>query len=264
MSKREEIVTSFYNQYDESARLVKSRQGQLEYAVTMDYIHRHLKKGHKILEVGAGTGRYSVALAKEGYDMTAVELTPHNLDVLKENGKGLNNLHAYQGDALDLSRFEDNAFDVTLVFGPMYHLYEETDRHKAIDEAIRVTKKGGVLIFAFISAHSIMLTNYFYQWGTFGEGLEENFDENYNVKHFKEQLFTGYDIEEFEGMFKDKATEYLTTAEVDTVMEIIEKVPTFRLSDEDFERLVKYHLAICEKREMLGSATHLIYLCRKK
>ena len=50
---------------------------------------------------------------------------------------------------------EDNTYDVTLVFGPLYHLYEADEVNKAIDEAIRVTKKNGVILFAFISVFAI-------------------------------------------------------------------------------------------------------------
>ena len=68
MSTRMEIVSSFYHQVDEDSRLQRSRHGQLEYAVTMHYIHRFIKPGARVLEVGAGTGRYSIALASEGMD----------------------------------------------------------------------------------------------------------------------------------------------------------------------------------------------------
>lgn len=81
MSKRIDIVTSFYDDYDEDSRVDVTRQGQLEYLTTMEYIHRHAPAGGKLLEVGAGTGRYSIALAREGYDVTAVELVKHNLSV---------------------------------------------------------------------------------------------------------------------------------------------------------------------------------------
>ncbi|MBP5652721.1 MAG: class I SAM-dependent methyltransferase [Lachnospiraceae bacterium] len=138
MSTREEIVTDFYGKYDEETRLERSRKGQLEYFTTMEYIHRYAGKGTKVLEVGAGTGRYSVALAKEGMDVTAVELTVSNLDILRRNAEGLTNLTSYQGDALRLDMLADDEFDVTLVFGPMYHLFEGEDVDRAIDEAIRV------------------------------------------------------------------------------------------------------------------------------
>ena len=119
MSKRIEILRSFYDDIDEDSRLNRSRQGQLEYITTMNYIHRYAKTGVKILEIGAGTGRYSIALAKEGYKVTAVELVESNLEVLKKNSNGIKDIVSYQGDALNLDIFEDNQFDITLLFGPI-------------------------------------------------------------------------------------------------------------------------------------------------
>ena len=83
--KRAEIMNEFYGSINEDARLEKSRQGQLEYFVTMNYIHKFLKPGDRVLEIGAGTGRYSVALAKEGYKVSSVELVAGNLNKLREN-----------------------------------------------------------------------------------------------------------------------------------------------------------------------------------
>ncbi len=94
MLSRKEIVSSFYNQYDENSRLDRTRHGQLEYYTTMHYIHRFAPKGAKVLELGAGTGRYSIALAKEGMDVTAVELVERNLAILRQNGAGLDRLKA--------------------------------------------------------------------------------------------------------------------------------------------------------------------------
>lgn len=261
MSKRIEIVNSFYNAIDEDARLDRSRQGQMEYITTMEYIHRFAREGAKVLEIGAGTGRYSIALAKAGYDVTSVELVEHNLEVLKKNGEGLKNLQAFQGDALDLSRFADGEFDVTLVFGPIYHLYDKKDVHKALDEAIRVTKENGVILVAFLSVYAILFDNYLN--GSLVEGIEENFTQDYQVKHFEEQLFTGYDIVEFEELFAEKCVETLTLAAVDSILELAEGRKDFAMSDEEFDAFVQYHLATCEKRELLGCSSHLLYVCRK-
>ena len=262
MSTRLEIVRSFYSQYDEDGRTIRSRHGQLELCTTMTYIHRYAAPGSRILEVGAGTGRYSIALAKEGMDVTAVELVESNLAVLKENSKGLKNLVSYQGDATDLSRFADHYFDATLLFGPMYHLYEADEVNRAIDEAIRVTKPGGVILFAFISVFAIMYANYFY--GNWTAGQEENFTKDYKVRHFKEQLFTGYDVAEFEELFKKKPVEWITTAGVDGLLEPIEKRPDFSVSDDDFKALAEWYLTFAEKRELLGTTNHLLYICRKQ
>ena len=262
MNTRKEIVSSFYNQSDEDRRLGKTRHGQLEYYTTMAYIHRYASEGSRILEVGAGTGRYSVALAKEGMDVTAVELVESNLAVLQENSRGIPNIRSCQGDAADLSRFSDSAFDLTLFLGPMYHLYEPEEVNHAIDEAIRVTRPGGVIMFAFLSVFAIMYANYFY--GNWKKGQAENFTDDYKVKHFKEQLFTGYDIAEFEALFQDKPVEWITTAGVDGLLEPLEERQDFYLSDEDFDALAEWYLAFSEKRELLGSTNHLLYICRKR
>ncbi len=262
MRTRKEILSHFYGQYDEDGRTARSRHGQLEYSTTMTYIHRFAAERSKILELGAGTGKYSIALAGEGMDVTAVELVESNLAVLRENSKGMANIQVFRGDATDLSRFSDNVFDVTLSFGPMYHLYEADEVNRAIDEAIRVTKPGGVMMFAFLSVFAMMYANYFY--GNWAEGQAENFTNDYRVRHFKEQLFTGYDVTEFEALFLGKPVEWITTAGVDGLMEPIEKRPDFSMTDEDFKAFAEWYLAFSEKRELLGTTNHLLYICRKQ
>ena len=259
---RKKIVSSFYDQTDEDGRLQRSRHGQLEYLTTMHYIHRYAGPGSKVLELGAGTGRYSIALAKEGMDVTAVELVESNLAILRENSKDIGNLRSLQGDAADLWELSDNTFDVTLVLGPMYHLFEPEEVNRAIDEAIRVTKPGGVILFAFISVFAIMYANYLY--GNWAFGQEENFTKDYQVRHYKEQLFTGYDVTGFEQLFIEKPVLWVTTAGVDGLLEPLEKHPDFSIPEEDFEAFAAWYLQFSEKRELLGQTNHLLYICRKK
>lgn len=140
INKYEKLIKDKYEGYAEEDRFFSKHQ-KVEYFTTMRYIKKYLKKGMKIIEIGAGTGAYSVELAKQGYDVTAVELVKRNLDVLKQNGKGIKNLHPIQGDALDLTKFAGNSFDMVLSFGPMYHLFDEKDKMKAIKEAVRICKK---------------------------------------------------------------------------------------------------------------------------
>ncbi len=262
MSKRTEMINAFYDGYRENIRLDKSRHGQLEYLTTMHYIHKMIPKDTKILEIGAGTGRYSIALAKEGYDVTAIELAEKNIEILMQNSKGIQNIDSYQGDALDLSRFSDNCFDLTLVLGPMYHLYEKKDQLKALNEAVRVTKPGGVIMTAFLSIYAIMHDDYLQ--GNFVEGFKENFTDDFQVKHFTEQLFTGFYIDEFEALFDDLPVKHLTTVATDSILELAEMTRNFAMSDKDFDLFAKYHLHNCEKREYLGSSSHLLHICKKK
>ncbi len=111
-----------YNKFNEEKRL-DSRHGQVEYITSMKYIHKYLdklkeesesdEKPIRILDIGAGTGRYSVPLANEGYDVSAVELVKHNLGLLKAKNSSVK---AYQGNALKLKRFSDDEFDMALLF----------------------------------------------------------------------------------------------------------------------------------------------------
>lgn len=262
MDARKEIVNSFYDGYFEDSRLIRSRHGQLEYLTTMHFINKFAAAGCSIIELGAGTGRYSVALAKAGHNVTAVELAEKNFELLVENGRGVKSLTALHGDALDLSRFADDSFDLTLVFGPMYHVYDEAERMTVLREAVRVTKPGGVILTAFLSIHAIMYDNYLQN--NFEAGLIENFTPDYAVRHFAEQVFTGYNIDEFEAQFDALPVDHITTAAADGMLELASGRGDFALSDEDFKLFAEYHLHHCERRELLGLSSHLIHVCRKR
>ena len=261
MSKRIDILSGFYGSIDEDSRLCRSRHGQLEQLTTLHYIQQYAAPGSRILEVGAGTGRYSIALAKAGHAVTAVELVESNLAVLRHGSVGLDNLQSFQGDALDLSRFSDDTFDVTLLLGPMYHLYTQEEVHRALDEAIRVTRRGGVILTAFLSVHAILFNNYLN--GHLLAGLAENFDEAGCVRHFEEQLFTGYDITEFEELFAGKPVSHLCTAATDSILELAEDRSDFAMPDAEFAAFAAHHLTICEKRELLGCSSHMLHISRK-
>ncbi len=90
-----------------------------------------------------------MTLAKQGYRVTAVELIGHNLELLKSKLNGSEPLTAIQGNAMDLSVLSDDTYDLTLMLGPMYHLYTREDKLKALAEAIRVTKSGGYILVAY-------------------------------------------------------------------------------------------------------------------
>ena len=258
---RKEMINQFYTGYNEDYRLFKSRHGQMEYLTTMHYIHKYLPEAGEVLEIGAGTGRYSIALAKEGHRVTAVELAERNLDLMRRKSKGLDNLIVIQGDAIDLRFLPDNRFDLTLVFGPLYHLYEREDQLRALREAVRVTKPGGCILTAFLSVFAILHDNYLR--GNLDEGLKENFTEDWQVRHFQEQLFTGFEVPELEVLFRELPVTQLTVAATDGILELAEGRSDFAMSDEEFEAYAQYHLQFCEKREFLGASSHLLHLCRK-
>ena len=120
-----------------------------------------MKPGSKILEIGAGTGRYSHALARQGYSVDAIELVEHNIDIFRKNTLESENISVIQGNALNLSSIADNQYDITLLLGPLYHLYNKKDKQQAIREAIRVTKPEGIIFAAYVISDGCLLNEGF-------------------------------------------------------------------------------------------------------
>lgn len=152
-----DYLTNYYERYDENGRLI-SKHGMIEYITTMKYVEKYLQPGMRILEIGAATGRYSHALAQKGYCVDAVELVEHNIEIFRQNTTPGETVTITQGNAMDLSMFEDDTYDITLLLGPMYHLFTTEDKLKALSEAIRVTKKNGVVFAAYCMGDASVLS----------------------------------------------------------------------------------------------------------
>lgn len=146
-----DYLKQFYDTHDEDGRLVP-QHGRVEFITTMAYIRKYLRPGMRVLEIGAGTGRYSHALAREGYMVDAVELLEGNIEVFKRNTQPGEQVSITQGDARQLAGYGDGTYDVTLLLGPMYHLFTREDQRRALSESVRVTRPGGVVFAAYCMA----------------------------------------------------------------------------------------------------------------
>lgn len=259
-NKYKDIIVNKYDNYKEDERFNRKSQS-FEFRTTLLYIQKYLKKGSKILEIGAGTGRYSIALAKMGYDVVAVELVESNLKVLKENSKGLNNIKSYQGDVLNL-QFEDNTFDMVLCLGPMYHLFNKKDKNRAISETIRVCKPKGICMFAYIT-HTSILWNYGVRKGGLSH-LAYALNKDGSIKDTPKEIFNSYFIEDFAKQFEKTNTTFLKNVATDGLAPLMrDYIDGGKMSDENFELLYKLHLATCERLDHQGYSSHMLYICKK-
>ena len=109
-----EALTNYYTTHNEDARLTPKR-GMVEFLTTIHYVEKYLKPGMRILEIGAGTGRYSHYFAQNGYAVDAVELMECNIEVFKTNTKDGENITVQQGDAVDLQNIASDQYDITLL-----------------------------------------------------------------------------------------------------------------------------------------------------
>ncbi len=145
-------IAAFYDaEYDEDARLARH---QLEYDLTWRYLTRYLPPAGAILEIGAATGRYTLALCQRGYTVTAVDLSVASLERCRQRlaAAGLDRQVQFAvADARDLSAVPTGPFDVALLMGPLYHLVREEDRREAVRQAVERLRDGGLLVSAHIS-----------------------------------------------------------------------------------------------------------------
>lgn len=287
-------IEEYYNKFNEEKRL-DSRHGQIEFITSMKYIHHYLElietngltpKDHptgnsdrnsgadfaadtanprqnksdiKILDIGAGTGRYSVALADEGYDVSAVELVRHNLGILKSKNSSVK---AYQGNALKLKRFDDNTFDLTLLFGPMYHLFGFEDKKTALLEAKRVTKPGGIILTAYCMNEYSVIT-YAFKERHILECIETGrLDESFHTISYTENLYDYVRLEDINALNEIVGLSRLKIISPDGAANYIRPFLN-QLTEDEFQWFIKYHFATCERPDLIGAGAHTLDILQK-
>ena len=260
MNEIEKILNDFYNLYDEDSRLIRDKAHTIEYLTTTRYIEKYLKEGDRILEVGAGTGRYSLNYAAKGYQVDSVELVEKNLNILKSKVVDNMNISAVQGNALDLNMYSDNTFDITLILGPLYHLYDEVDIKKAISEALRVTKKGGKIFIAYITDDAVVLS-YGVRKKNLGR-LKEICDENWKVPKLKEEIFSSFTIEEFDKVIEKYNVNKLETIATDGIAPNIREYIN-ELNEGEFQLFLDYHFKTCNRKDLMGYSCHILEIIEK-
>ena len=258
----------YYNKFNEEKRL-NSRHGQVEFRVSMKYIQEMLeqieitarreKTDIKILDIGAGTGRYSVPLAEAGYDVTAVELVKHNLGILKSKGSSVK---AYQGNALKLKRFENESFDLTLLFGPMYHLFTYEEKMQALKEAMRVTKNGGIIMVAYCMNEYGVLTYAFKEKHILEIVAEERLTEDFHTISKTENLYDYMRIEDIDRLVEDAGLSRIKILSPDGPANYMRPFLN-QLTEEEFEHFVRYQMATCERADLIGAGAHTLDILRK-
>lgn len=256
-------IEEFYNARDEDGRLT-SKHGSVEYLTTMKYIRESVEgvDDPAILEVGAGTGRYSVTLAKEGYRVTAVELVAHNLDILKSKLDGTERITPILGNALDLSFLPDGAFDLTMLLGPMYHLYTKEDKLRALREAVRVTKPGGRILVAYCMNEATVIQ---YVFGM--NKLREVMDgilltPEWHCKSEPKEVFELVRTEDIAELDAEIPVERLKLVATDGASnykrEFIDE-----MDDETFDKWMEFHFATCERQDLVGASNHTLDILEK-
>ncbi len=258
-----DYLNSYYSSRDEHERFA-SRHGSVEFLTTVRYIERYLAPGMKILEIGAASGRYSHYFARKGHEVDAVELIPHNIELFRANTEDGENVRIFEGNATDLSMFADATYDIVLLLGPMYHLFTDEDCAAALSEAVRVTKKGGLLMTAYCMNDATVIQFLFGRHKVFDESLRGLVNrETFKLASTPEQLFVLWRQEDIRRFTDNLPVERFHFVGTDMYTKYFEDMID-SLDDAEFEQYLNYHFAICERADMVGMSHHTLDILRKK
>ena len=233
-------IKEYYNNYNEDQR-TKSRHGSVEFTTNMKYIRDFLPAGASILDVGAGTGVYSMALAMDGYHVRAIELVEHNIEVFRANLKECGaEIPVEQGNALDLSRFADESFDAVLKpDGRLFAAY-------CMNEAT-------IIHYCFQGDGSNMLD-------CLTKGMVT---ADYHCISQPADLFEMVRLEDIDRLNQKAGLERVKIVASDLFsLYIRDQIDSF--SDAAYHAYINYHLSVCERGDLIGATNHSLDILRKK
>ena len=277
-------IEKYYNKFHEEHRLT-TRHGQVEFRTTLHYIEeairwlsdaeRRIETDYdwksvknradrvglglstsplKIADIGAGTGRYSVELCHRGYDVTAVELVKHNLEILRAKHE---NIKTWQGDARNLSFLDDKSFDITLLFGPLYHLHGDEEKLKALTEARRITKKGGIILVAYVMNEYSVISYCFKEHKWSEVAAKGGLSPDFHTICTEEDLYDYVRLEDIDRLNKVAGLERIKIISADGAADYMRRELN-EMSPEEFEAFCAFQLANCERPELVGAGSHCV------
>lgn len=260
-------VVESYENYREEDRLSTNNARKIEFLTTIKVLDKLIDGKKKILDCAAGTGIYSFYLADKGHAVTATDITPRHIDYIRNNLKDKTyEMETAVLDATDMSMFEDESFDIVLNMGPLYHLVNESDRQKCINESVRVLKKGGLLITAYIPRYYVFQYVAMSNKHFLDSNLAKQLIQTGELRHDDDKCFwtdTYYSTsEEMESIYQKQGLKVIDHfAQDGATSHFSEKVDKW--SDEEFEIWCDYHYSICREKSILGASNHVVIVGEK-
>ena len=244
-------IKSHYEGYDEAARLHRGKAHSIEFLTTVNYFDKTLPQNSRVLDVCAGCGDYAFHLADRGHEVIACDLVDRHVEAMRANPNAGKLAGIETANALDLSRFEANSFDVVLCMGALYHLFEQQDREKCVRECLRVLKPGGIFAFAYLNRAATAIAE---------------FCRGRNAVPMMEVLRTGK-IYVFYSMAFGEAQALADKFDMEKIADVGVDGLCYPLAqrlnettDEEFDEYMEYYLATCEEPSMLGHSAHGLWL----
>lgn len=149
-------IRSYYDQWGakEHDRLILTPRDRVSYEVHRRFLDKHISVGMKVLELGAGTGRFTAQMIEAGAKVLVTDISPVQLDLSRRMiaSQGLD--HGVEGydlcDITDLSAYADGQFDAVVAYGgPLSYAFEH--ELEAMKGMLRVVRSGGPVVASVMS-----------------------------------------------------------------------------------------------------------------
>lgn len=257
-----EIEKWYDEEYEEWERLDRHR---VEFDITKRIMDRFIPdKPMEIIDIGGGPGRYSIYLAQKGHRVTLLDLSSKHIRIAKEKSKayGVTLVDAIHGNALDLSQLAQQ-YDVVLLMGPLYHLIQEEDRRKAVEEALKHLKPGGLLFASFISNYAAILDSLGWLYPVDDPNrLLKYLEDGVNCQD--EGFTTAYFSSHQEAMelMRSFGLEQLAFAGVENILGTKER-EVMSLEEGDYQKWLEIAYALAEDPHLYGMSQHYLYVGKK-
>lgn len=246
-----QILADFYKL--RKAKPKDDKNVLLERFVTNTYLKKYIKPNSSVIEIGAGIRAYTPEIAVYAKNIVAVDLFQENLDVLKGRVKR-KNFYTLCGDARDLSTVKSGCFDVVFVNGPMSHLFNDNDRIRAVKEACRICKRGGVVLFNYLTNTPII-----YRAALIKGDMSALKKYTKRTPH---DIYATYFVDDFHRIVSKTKMRHITDISLDGLFEVLKEYAN-RVSTSDFNAIKQMQLQICERPDMIGCASHVLSIYRK-
>ena len=267
-----EKIKNYYKGFNEKDRLINDNSGKLEHEMTMRILHKYLPEKAKILDLGGAAGVYSFPLADNGYEVYLADLSENLINQAKEqNEKVQKQIKSCDVvNAIDLSIYDDNQFDVVLLFGPLYHLLEENERKQCLNEVHRVLKTDGIVFASFIpylSGGIAIIDRYFRH--------PEQVNENNLDEVFKSGKFNNMTSQGFQEGYYPTSNEIAELFNICNFEKIIIKSirgigyekedDIYNIDDKSiFDKIMELIEQTANNKEIIEMCGHAMYIGKKK
>lgn len=267
-------IANYYDQYGEKEwqRLVADPVNEVKLHIHTHYLKEYVPPESRVLEVGAGPGRFTQILAQIGAQVVVSDISAVQLELNKkyaqEEGFAEAVLAWETADICDLSQFASSSFDRVVAYGGPFS-YALDQRDTALRECLRVLRPGGILLLSVMSL-----------WGTLhsflpsvlndvsgeanrkvvasGDLVTETYDNNQHFMHM-------FRASELQGWLNQAGTQLLAISASSSLSSTwAEQLTEIRQDQGQWDLLLELELEACSQPGALDMSTHLLAVVKKR